>query len=127
MTTGRRKKRRQTDTVERFAARLRETRRAQGLTQLDLATAAGISLAYVGRLEAGAASCTLEILEKLAKSLGVTVADLVPPERPPDPLAQLRERFRHLTTRLGQTADKETLALAVQFLARLAETSPACH
>lgn len=99
--------------------RLRETRLAQGLTQLDLATAAGISVAYVGRLEAANASCTLDIVEKIAKALAVSVADLLPMLDPPDLTAQLRERVRSLTERLAESADRETLALAAQFLARL--------
>ena len=89
------------------------------MTQLDLATAAGISLVYVGRLEAGSASCTIDVLEKLAKALAVSVADLLPAAPPPDTTAHLRERVRSLADRLAQTADRETLALAAQFLARL--------
>lgn len=118
----RKRKTKPSDVVHRFAGRLRETRLGQGMTQIDLATAAGISLAYVGRLEAGAASCTIDILEKIAKALAVTVADLLPATDPPDTTAQLRERVRSLSDRLVETADRETLALAAQFLARLAET-----
>jgi transcriptional regulator with XRE-family HTH domain len=118
---GRKRSSKPSGTVHRFAARLRETRRAQGMTQLDLATAAGISLAYVGRLEAGAASCTIDVLERIAQALAVSVADLLPPTSPPDTTAQLRERVRSLSARLVQTADRETLALAAQFMARLSE------
>ena len=115
----RKRKPRSSDIVQRFSVRLRETRLAQGLTQLDLAAAAGISVAYVGRLEAANASCTLDIMEKIAKALAVSVADLLPMVDPPDLTAQLRERVRSLSERLAENADRETLSLAVQFLARL--------
>ncbi len=91
------------------------------MTQLDLATAAGISLAYVGRLEAGAASCTIVVLEKIAKALAVSVGELLPSSSPPDTTTHLQQRVRSLSDRLAQTADRETLALAAQFLARLSE------
>ncbi len=89
------------------------------MTQLDLATAAHISVAYVGRLEAGAAACTIDIVEKLAKALAVNVSDLLPQTAPPDTEALLRERVRSLTDKVIQNADRETLALAAQFLARI--------
>jgi transcriptional regulator with XRE-family HTH domain len=89
------------------------------MTQLDLATEAGISLAYVGRLEAGAASCTIDVLEKIAKALAVSVAELLPSLTPPDTMTHLRQRVQFLADRLVQTADRGTLELAAQFLARL--------
>jgi transcriptional regulator with XRE-family HTH domain len=89
------------------------------MTQLDLATAAHISVAYVGRLEAGAAACTIDIVEKLAKALSVNLSDLLPQTAPPDPETLLRERVRTLTDKVVQNADRETLALVAQFLARI--------
>ena len=115
----RRKKSKPSDIVSRFAGRLRATRLTQGLTQLDLASAAGVSVAYVGRLEAGAASCTIDVLGKLATALAVTVADLLPTTDPPDTTAQLSERVRTLADQLVKKADPEALALAAQFLARI--------
>ena len=117
----RKRKPKSSDIVQRFSVRLREIRLNQGLTQLDLATAAGISVAYVGRLEAANASCTIDIVEKIAKALAVKVDDLLPTTDPPDLTAQLRERVRSLSDRLVESADRETLALAAQFLARLSD------
>ena len=107
------------DIVGRFAVRLRELRLAQGMTQFDLSNRAGVSLAFVGRLEAGAASCTVEVLDKIAKALAVNIADLLPTSSPPDTTVQLRERVRSLADRLVQKADQQTLSLAAQLLARL--------
>jgi transcriptional regulator with XRE-family HTH domain len=89
------------------------------MTQLDLATAACISVAFIGRLEAGAASCTVEVLDKIARALAVNIADLLPSTSPPDTTAQLQERVRSLADRLVQKADQQTLSLAAQLLARL--------
>jgi transcriptional regulator with XRE-family HTH domain len=115
----RRKKAKPNSVVSRFASLLRETRLRQAMTQFDLATKAGISVAYVGRLEAGTAACTIDVAERLAKALAVSIADLFPQTPPPDMTAQLRERVRLLAAKLVDSADRETLALVAQFLARL--------
>jgi transcriptional regulator with XRE-family HTH domain len=54
--------------------RLREIREARGLSQRQLASLAGISHAAISRLETQDAA-TLMKLEKVAKVLGVTLAD----------------------------------------------------
>ncbi|HEY9854931.1 MAG TPA: helix-turn-helix transcriptional regulator [Stenomitos sp.] len=66
-----------------MARRLRDLRQAAGLTQLELATRAGISRAYLAALERGWSSATKappnptrQVLSTLAHALGITVADL---------------------------------------------------
>jgi XRE family transcriptional regulator, regulator of sulfur utilization len=62
---------------ERFAVRLKELRESRGMTQEQLAKKAGVSRAYLSRLEMGRHDPPLSRLRKLAKALRVSVADLV--------------------------------------------------
>ena len=57
--------------------RLREIRRHRGMTQEALATGAGVSRAYLSRLEMGRHDPPLSRLRKLAKVLKVPVAELL--------------------------------------------------
>ncbi len=57
--------------------KLKKLREARGLTQATLAKRARITREYVSKLESGRASPTLVTLERIAKSLGLTVAELV--------------------------------------------------
>jgi putative transcriptional regulator len=52
-------------------------RRERRLTQEQLAVKAGLTRGYLARLETGRHEPTLTMLQRLAKALKVTVADLV--------------------------------------------------
>ena len=52
-------------------------REFRGLSQQELATAAGITPSYLSQLESGRRSGTVEVLLKLAKIVGVDLDDLV--------------------------------------------------
>jgi transcriptional regulator with XRE-family HTH domain len=62
---------------ERFAMRLKKLREKRGITQEALAKKAGVSRAYLARLEMGRHDPPLSRLRKLAKALGVDIAALV--------------------------------------------------
>jgi XRE family transcriptional regulator, fatty acid utilization regulator len=62
---------------ERFAVRLRKLRESRGMTQEGLAKKAGVSRAYLSRLEMGRHDPPLSRLRGLAKALKVPVADLL--------------------------------------------------
>jgi transcriptional regulator with XRE-family HTH domain len=62
---------------ERFAMRLKQLRESRAMTQEALAKKAGMSRAYLARLEIGRHDPPLSRLRKLAKALKVSVADLV--------------------------------------------------
>lgn len=62
---------------KQFAMRLKSLREQQGLTQEVLAKKAGISRAYLARLEMGRHDPHLSRLRKLAKALGVSAAELL--------------------------------------------------
>ncbi len=53
-------------------------RKAKGMTQVELATKAKVTQAYLAQLEAGTRkNPSLEILNRLAKALGVPVTELL--------------------------------------------------
>lgn len=56
---------------------LRALRRDRGITREDLALAAGVSMAWLQRLEAGAVPLSTEMAERLAPCLGVTADALL--------------------------------------------------
>ena len=63
--------------------RVREGRKARGLTARALAAAAGLSERFVGELEAGRANISVLNLEAVAVALGLELPGLVRPVTPP--------------------------------------------
>lgn len=57
--------------------RIRKFRHEAGLTQEDLAEKVGVSRVYIGYVEQGRNTPSLEILSKIAKSLKVRLSDIV--------------------------------------------------
>ncbi len=58
--------------------RLKRLREAKGLTQVQLASTAGITYAYLSMLETGAKrNPSLATLQRLAKALGLSVGELL--------------------------------------------------
>jgi len=121
MPTRRRHGIRHAEIVRLFAARLREVRMANGMTQAQLAREANVTIPYVSRLENGGIAPGIDLADRLARALGVPVADLLPTAAPPDRQEFLRQQARRLCDALIPTADLETLHLLVPFLAKLAE------
>jgi len=56
---------------------LRSARLAAGMTQEQVAEAAGVSASYLPRLEAGAAAPSLDVLLRLAAALGLPAGVLL--------------------------------------------------
>ena len=71
------------DLRDLFAANLRRFRHEKGLSQEELADAAGINRTYLSKLETGVTYVGLEIIGKLSAVLGVDAADLLttPPKK----------------------------------------------
>lgn len=109
--------------VQRFAARLRAVRQGRGMTQQQLADAAEVSVAFVGRLERGQAGPGIDIVAKLAEALATTPGDLLPATAEPDPAGLLAAQARQLLETLIASNDDVSLSLAVQLLARLGQTA----
>ncbi|MBI1228158.1 MAG: helix-turn-helix domain-containing protein [Bacteroidetes bacterium] len=51
--------------------KIRELREKKGMSQADLAKAAGLSMTYISLLEGGKKSPTLKSLEKISDALGI--------------------------------------------------------
>ena len=60
-----------------FGRRLRELRRARGLTQMALAEAADMHLTYLNEVERGHRNISLLNIHKLARALGVKPEELL--------------------------------------------------
>ena len=63
--------------IQDFSRRLQALRHARGLSQVKLAEVAGISRAYLARVEIGRHWPSLEVIEKLAAALKVKPAALL--------------------------------------------------
>lgn len=110
------------EVVRLFAARLREIRHSRGMTQAELARKGHVALSYISRLESGSAAPGIDLVDRLARALGTTLADLLPTTPPPDPTAVLRQQARRLSDALVPAADRAMLQLLVPLLARLSES-----
>jgi transcriptional regulator with XRE-family HTH domain len=60
-----------------FAGNLRRERLARGWSQRELANKAGLTRTHVGSVERGEHSTTINVIEALAKALGVEPAELM--------------------------------------------------
>jgi transcriptional regulator with XRE-family HTH domain len=65
------------DVQARFGKRVREIRERKDISQERLGELAGLHRTYISTLERGQRNVSLVNIEKLAKALGVTMADLV--------------------------------------------------
>jgi transcriptional regulator with XRE-family HTH domain len=79
-----------------LAWNLRRIRVKRGLSQERLAYDAEVDRAYVGNLERKAGNPTVDVLDRLAKTLGVSIGELFKEPRkgtaPPKPLRSGRRR-----------------------------------
>lgn len=60
-----------------FGRRVRELRKERGLSQVALAAKVGIDRSYMGFLERGERNPSLDVITKIAESLGVTPDELL--------------------------------------------------
>lgn len=63
----------------RFGDRIRELRQQRGLSQEDLAERSGLHRTQIGFVERAERSPRLDTIEKLARGLGVSLAELFAP------------------------------------------------
>ena len=76
---------------ERIGGRVATLRKLKGMTQEQLAQAAGLQRTHVNRIEAGKYAVTIDVVQAIAQVLGMTV-DLI------DPALQDLATLRKLTT-----------------------------
>lgn len=60
-----------------LAARLKTSRRSQGLTQRQLAELVGTDQSHISRLEKGEKGATTQMLTRIARALGLTLSELL--------------------------------------------------
>jgi len=83
------------DINQRIAARVRELRSARGLSLEALAQESGVSRSMISLIERGESSATAVVLEKLAASLGMSLAGLFEgPQVQASPLARRKTQPR---------------------------------
>lgn len=80
----------------RIADRMRSIRKEKGLTLSHVAAQAGLSSGHLSRIESGARQPSIGTLVLIARSLGVTLADVLAEENGPDPvIVRSAEATRH--------------------------------
>lgn len=75
------------DIRKQFGTRIRQLRTERGWSQEGFADRAGLHRTYVGSVERGLQNVSLQNIERLAATLGVSLADLFAPftDIPPPP------------------------------------------
>jgi transcriptional regulator with XRE-family HTH domain len=81
------------DIREVLARNLRKARQAKGLSQEELAHHAGIDRTYISALERRVHAASIEVVERLARELGLEAADLLRrPARPEAPATKAKPK-----------------------------------
>lgn len=106
--------------VRAFAAKLREVRTSRGMTQAELARQAEISPTYISEMENADTTPGIDVIERLARALGVSPADLLVAEEA-DPLPVLRDQARRMVEVVLSKGDRDTLLKLNPLLALLVE------
>lgn len=95
---------------KKLGKRIREERKRLNLTQAELAEAIDISDTYMGAIERGERSLTLDTLVRLVNRLGVTV-DYMLTDSVSGSESNIMEQFKQIID--GQPAERRQMALDV--------------
>ena len=95
---------------KRLGERIREERKILNLTQAQLAEAIDISDTYMGAIERGERSLTLDTLVRLVNRLGVTI-DYMLSDSVSDNDSNIMEQFKQVID--GQTLERKQMAINV--------------
>jgi len=63
--------------LKSLGLRVKKARKQKGLLQVDLAVRVGISSGYVGSIEQGLRYPSLKVLQKIAKTLKISLSELL--------------------------------------------------
>jgi transcriptional regulator with XRE-family HTH domain len=77
MPKRRRKSKQQADILERFGQRVRELRTEAGYSQESFAAACELDRTYMGGIERGERNLALRNIERIARTLEISLADLM--------------------------------------------------
>lgn len=89
--------------------RIRDLRKSQNLSQEELANKAYISRSFLGEIERGRSSATIDSLEKIATALGITLEELF------KNLYPFNSKLNLLIDKINNL-DKENLAEMIDFI-----------
>lgn len=95
---------------EHLGQAIRVRREAQGLSQEELAHAADVSRVYLGSLERGAQVASIEVVERIASALEVSIPDLLDPPANAAP-SRPEDVIGRRVAALAQGASDEALAV----------------
>ncbi|MCQ0090212.1 MULTISPECIES: helix-turn-helix domain-containing protein [Rhodobacterales] len=84
------------DLRDRVGQNIQDLRRSLGISQEDLALRARVNRGYMGKVENGKYSVSLDILEKIALVLGVDPHVLLAPRDPQNAVSQGQEGYSGL-------------------------------
>jgi transcriptional regulator with XRE-family HTH domain len=103
--------------LARIAARVRAARCERGLTQVELASRAGLTTGTISRLERGREPPTVSSLVRIAEAMGLELGALVgslPPtaEKPASRLSREVRQLAEIAPTLDASAVRRLLALA---------------
>lgn len=62
-------------TRQAIGQRIRQLRKAQGLSQEKLALMVGVERSYLAKVEAGSRNVSIDVLEKIADGFGLSLAE----------------------------------------------------
>ena len=97
--------------LAQLGARIRQFRKAKGLSLVQISGTSGVSVAMLSHIERGKATPSLKVLDKLRSALGVSMVDLFPPsdgvdEARPSPVVRAQERRSLEFPEIGLTKQK---------------------
>ena len=107
--------------VPLFAERLRDLRRASGLTQTQLARAAHVTETYISKLETAQIAPGVDLVARLCRALTCSISDLLPTAQPE--LGELLDQARRRFDEVLRSGDRETIQLILLFLGRIGRSS----
>jgi transcriptional regulator with XRE-family HTH domain len=93
------------------------------MTQVELARRAEVSPTHLSELENADTAPGIDLVDRLARALGTSVASLLPAPGDPDPLPVLREQAARMLDTLLEKGDRETFLRLNPFLALLVEAA----
>lgn len=103
--------------LDKLGNRIKKLRKMQGLSQEKLAAKAKLHYTYIGAVERGERNLSLQSIEKIAKGLNVSIAELFSLPEKPSIEADLREEITNLLC----NKDVKTLTLVLRVLKALLE------
>jgi transcriptional regulator with XRE-family HTH domain len=109
---------------ERLGNRVAELRRAQDITQVEMAATLGVSQQTINSYEVGRRRIPVSALPALARSLGVSVEALIGEKAPPakrGPTPKLQQQVERLS-RLPQAKQRVVMEMLEGFLNQAART-----